>query len=102
MAAASLTLPKFGRRVRICAVHVVSTAQLITLSVVDGSGTIALNFECQGAIYATFAVGSFSVSNNQIQSIPPDLIIEETDNVTLSAAAAVTSDVVVSYEVLDD
>jgi len=97
MVGTTLTLPKFGRPVRLSMVNVLTTAQVITVSVLDGAGGVAFTT-------APFLFGSnaqFAVMTDigsGVAALPQDLWIEESDTVTVVAAAAITSDVIVSFE----
>jgi len=93
----TLTFPKFGRKVRLSAIHVVTPNGTVTLTVLDGVGAPAAIFVCTAVTSATFA-NAFSTTNTDIEQIPPDLWIEETDIVRLTFAGATVSDVVVSYQ----
>jgi len=69
----------------------------VTLEILDGAGVVAFVAKVGATSNATFA-NAFSVLNTDLEQIPPDLWIEETDDVRLTFAAATVSDVVVSYQ----
>jgi len=97
MVGTTLTLPKFGRPVRLSMISVPTTAQLITVSVLDGAGNIA--FATAPFIFG--ATAQFAVMTDigsGVAALPQDLWIEESDTVTVVAAAAITSDVIISFE----
>jgi len=93
----ALTFPKFGRKVRISAVHVATWVGNVNFQVLDAAGAIAFDQQVAAAAAATFA-NAFSVGYTEIGQIPPDLWIEETDDVRLTFAGATVSNVVVSYQ----
>jgi len=96
----TLTLPEFGRRVRIAAVTVQLTAVNVTLSVIDGAGDVAFaSLGAGGAVPLVFAP-AFDPSG-VIAAIPSDLVVEQADTVTLVAAGAVTTSAVISFEELE-
>jgi len=93
----TLTFPKFGRKIRLSAVHVVAAAGAVTLAILNGAGVAAFVTTVTAGASATFA-NAFSVTNTDLEQIPPDLWIEETDDIRLTFAAATVSAVVVSYQ----
>jgi len=95
----TLTLPEFGRRVRIAAVTVQVSAENIRLNVLDGAGDIAFSVNGTAGTPLVFAP-TFDPAG-VVAGIPADLVVEQTDTVTLVAAGALTTSAVISFEELE-
>jgi len=92
----TLRLPKFGNRVELTGVCLQASAQNVTLRVLDGAGQIAFSSTCAAATPLVFA--PIVDINGIIAPIPKDLVIEETDDVELVAAGAISTIAVISYQ----
>jgi len=97
VAGTTLTFPKFGRKVRISAIHVVACSVNVSLEILNGAGVTAVAFFLGATTSATFA-NAVSITNTDLAQIPDDLWIDETDDVRLTFAGPTTSEIVVSYE----
>jgi len=97
----TLTLPNFGRRVRLCAVAVANPANnVVRLGVLNGAGELAFESIAAGTATPT-CWAPVSDIGGIISPIPGDLVIEETDSVRLVAAAAIATTAVISFTELE-
>jgi len=96
---ATLSVPGtlFGKPVRIAGVCVPGVAAVCTLTVLDGAGDIAFISSSSGAA-PDVVFSNVADSLAAIAPIPPDLVLNSQDSLTLAFAAPSTDLAVISFE----
>jgi len=96
---ATLTIPGniFGRRVRISGVCIAGVAAICTLSILNGAGDPAFVAASSGAA-PDVVFSNVADPLGSITAIPPDLVLNPGDSLTLTFAGASTALAVISFE----